>query len=86
MNDALLKTEPSKFRKYFIEYCIIALAGATVTLFWMFNDLNKYIRQTQTEQLIRVNDALNRSTNVTDQFLNYQRYRNDNNAKFDTSK
>lgn len=60
--------QPSKLRVYFFEYAIIALSGAIVTLFFLFNDLNKYIRNTQNKTIIEVTDALNRSTNVIIQY------------------
>lgn len=34
----------SNLRKYFIEYSVLGLAASVVTLFYMFNNLNTYIR------------------------------------------
>ncbi|HEX7904822.1 MAG TPA: hypothetical protein VF487_13180 [Chitinophagaceae bacterium] len=43
--------KPSQIRKYIFEYVVIFLAAAVVTLFYMFMDLNKYIR----EDMVRLN-------------------------------
>jgi hypothetical protein len=46
------KDKLSVLRKYFYESVLMALSVCVVTLFLMYNDLNKYIRTTLTEQII----------------------------------
>jgi ATP-dependent protease HslVU (ClpYQ) peptidase subunit len=66
---------PTKLRQYFLEYVVIGLTGAVITLFLMFNDLNKYIRNTQDETLNKVSKSLDNSTNSINQFLSTQKYK-----------
>lgn len=50
--------EPSKMRKYFYEYSIFSLVGAVVFLFYLYADLNKYIREDLTRQNVEQRETL----------------------------
>jgi hypothetical protein len=42
------KRNASALRRYFIEYTVLFLTAAVVTLFWMYNNLNTKIVDLQT--------------------------------------
>lgn len=64
----------SAFRKYFMEYVVIALGAAVVWLFIAFLKLNDYVRTDLLQRQIRNEAALDAATRSTESFLNYQRF------------
>jgi hypothetical protein len=64
---------PSSLRRYPLEWAIFALSGAVVTLFFMVNDLNKYIRVSLTEQVIMSREAVKEAKQTTELFINTQK-------------
>lgn len=50
--------EPSKLRKYFVEYTVLALAASTVYLFVQLNTLQSYIRNDLASQRQETTKAL----------------------------
>ena len=64
----------SGFRKYMVEYIIMALAAALITLFYMFINLNTYIRTDLLQQQIRATGVMEKSNETTRDFLNFQRF------------
>ena len=58
--------KPSALRKYIFEYCVIGLGAVVGFLYYQLNDLNKYIRDTLTNQNIENKAALNENTKALD--------------------
>jgi len=56
--------EPSKLRRYLAEYALIVLSGCVIALFYLYVDLNKYIREDLTKMNTEQGKAL-QSVNET---------------------
>lgn len=57
------------FRKYLTECVIIALCSCVLSLFLMYNNLNSFINQTLTKQLIESNRAIDRNTDAFNRLI-----------------
>lgn len=69
-----VEPKPSQLRKYIYEYALCALAGAVITLFLMFNDLNKFVRTDLLEQNLQMQRTIEKNTSVLYQLENQQRF------------
>jgi hypothetical protein len=56
--------EPAKFRKYFTEYIIFALIAAIVYLYFSLARMNRFLREDQLLDKIRMEKVIDRNTNV----------------------
>lgn len=62
--------KPSSLRKYIFEYCVLGLGACVGFLFYQYNDLNKYIRDTLTNENIETRAVLNENTKALDRVNN----------------
>lgn len=66
--------KPSAIRNYLYEYVLIALVLATSTMFYMWVDLNKYVRTDMLQMNNQEQQTIRDNTNVMQQFMNYERF------------
>lgn len=69
----IIKLDPGFLRKYIYEIALIALASAVVTLFLMFNDLNKFIRDSLIQDRTRLEITVENNTKAINEFLIHQK-------------
>jgi len=58
--------DPSKLRRYLTEYALFALSGCIVFLFYLYVDLNKYIR----EDLTKINTEQGKTLQSVNETMN----------------
>lgn len=58
--------EPSKLRRYLVEYALLALCGCVIFLFYLYVDLNRYIR----EDLTKINTEQGRTLQTVNETMN----------------
>jgi hypothetical protein len=68
------RSKLSNIHKYFFEYVVVILVFAVSFLFKVVLDLNKYIRDRYEVVVEKNNEQLFKSSNATDQFINYQKF------------
>lgn len=70
---SLAEVKPSSLRKYLVEYVVLGLVGAVLTLFYLYLDLNNYIRKDLTRQNIETQAVILKSNEAIAEFLNTQK-------------
>jgi hypothetical protein len=56
--------QASGFRKYFMEYTILSLVVAVITLFGLYYNLNKFVVETVLNDKIRTEQIIERNTDA----------------------
>ncbi len=56
------------FQKYFKECVLLSVVAAVIYLFLMTNDLNRYIRDTMTNDKVILIKTIEQNTNVINEF------------------
>jgi len=65
---------PKAIRNYFYEYVLIACTAAVVTLFFMLNDLNKYIRGNMDKEINNATNAIDKNSELLKQIISERHY------------
>jgi hypothetical protein len=63
--------KPSSLRKYIFEYCVIALCASVVFLYYQLYEINKYIRDTFTNQSIESRTIIHENTKALERVNEY---------------
>lgn len=66
--------KPSAIRNYLYEYILIALVVATVTIFYMFLDQTKFIRDHLIKQIEQNNEVMKTNADALNQYMNWKRF------------
>ena|SRR5690349_9708159 len=66
--------KPSMIRNYLYEYVLIAFAAVIVTLFTIFMNLNKYVRDQLVNTIENSTKATERTNEYLQQLVNQRRY------------
>lgn len=69
VTETILNTKPSSIRKYLWEYALIGLTGAVIGLFYLYINLNNYIRN-EYSKTIRENSQIIQSFIINNQSQN----------------